>query len=75
MKKKKREWRYLQGGLDIQFGRDWSVGLGASLGDDHTEKFLKIFFFSFRDFSGKNRKCHVIGFRMYCKPTKFDQFR
>ena len=36
--------------LDIEFERDWSVGLGAPLGDDHIEFF---FFFSvsgiFRD--------------------------
>ena len=38
MKKKEREWRYLQGALDIDIGRDWSVGLGAPLGDGHTEK-------------------------------------
>ena len=44
--KKEREWRYLQGALDIEIGRDWSVGLGALLGDGHAEKF---FFFSFRD--------------------------
>ena len=47
--------------LDIEFERDWSVGLGGTLGDSHTEK-LKNFFFSFRDFFGKSRKCHVIGF-------------
>ena len=66
---KKREWRYFQGVLDIEIGRNWSVGLGAPLGDGHTEKLF--FFLSFRDFFGKRRKCHVIGFRMYYKATKF----
>ena len=36
--KKKSEWRYLQGTLDIEFGRrEGTVGLGAMLGDGNTE--------------------------------------
>ena len=38
--------------LDIEFERDWSVVLGAMLGDG---KKFKIYFSSFRDFSGKSR--------------------
>ena len=40
--------------LDKGFQRDWSAGLGAMLGDGHTEN-LKKYFSNFRDFSGKNR--------------------
>ena len=40
--------------LDKGIERDWSVGLGAMLGDGHTEN-LKKYFSSFSDFSGKNR--------------------
>ena len=61
----------MQGDLDIEFERDWSDGLGAPLGYGHTEDF----FFSFKYFSGKSRQCHIVGFRMYYKPTKFDQAR
>ena len=43
---KKREWRYLQWALDIEIGRDWSVGLGAQLDDGHTEKLKKYIFLS-----------------------------
>ena len=34
------EWRYLQGTVDIEFERDWSVGLGATLGDINTDFFF-----------------------------------
>ena len=33
LKWKLKEWRYLQGDLDMEFERDWSDGLGAPLGD------------------------------------------
>ena len=45
---KKKEWRYLQGALDIEIGWDWSVGLGAPLGDGRTEKLN--FSFQFQGF-------------------------
>ena len=45
LKWKQTEWRYLQGDLDTEFERDWSDGLGAPLGDGHTEE-LFFFFFS-----------------------------
>ena len=38
--------------LDIEFERDWSVGLGATLGDGQN---IKNYFSSFRDFSRKSR--------------------
>ena len=41
-------------------GRDWSVGLGAPLGDGHTEK-LKIFSVS-GIFSGKAESVTLLGF-------------
>ena len=46
---KKTEWKYLQGTLDIEFERDWSVGLGATLGDGHTEEFFFRFHGFFRE--------------------------
>ena len=70
---KKREWRYKQGGPRY---RNW-IRLVSWVRRSIRRRSRRIvkFFFSFRDFFGKSRKCHVIGFRMYCKPTKFDQFR
>ena len=41
-----------KGTLDIEFERDWSVSLGATLGEAQK---IKNYFSSFRDFSGKNR--------------------
>ena len=49
-KKKKAEGRYLQGTLDIEFERNWSFGLGSTLGDIHTD-----FFFQFQGFFGKRQ--------------------
>ena len=37
------------GTLDIEFERDWSVGLSAPLGDGHTD----FFFFQFQGFFRK----------------------
>ena len=52
----------MQGALNIEIGRDWSVGLGAPLGDGHTEK-LKRFFFSVSGiFSGKAGSVTLLGF-------------
>ena len=37
----------MQGDLDMKFERDWSDGLGAPLGDSHTEELnYSLFFFS-----------------------------
>ena len=55
--------------LDKGFERDWSVSLGAMLGDGHTEN-KKKYFSSFRDFPGISIVL-CCGFRMYYKPTKF----
>ena len=41
-----------KGTLGIEFERDWSVGLGATLGDGQK---IKNYFSSFRDFFGKSR--------------------
>ena len=51
--KTKKRARYIcKGTLDIEFERDWSVGLDATLGDGQK---IKNYFSSFRDFSGKSR--------------------
>ena len=52
-----RKWKGLAGDnckktLNIEFGQDWSVGLGAMLGVDWK---LKKDFSSQKDFSGKSR--------------------
>ena len=51
-KTKKRARDICKGTLDIEFERDWSFGLGATLGD---EQKIKKYFSSLRDFSGKSR--------------------
>ena len=48
-----------RGALDIEIVWDWSVGLGAPLGDGHTEKLKK---FNFRDFLGKAESVTLLGF-------------
>ena len=68
--RKKTSWRYLQGDLDFECERDWSLGLGAILVEG---KKIKNYFSSFRDFSGKSRYCHIVGVRIHNKPTKFDE--
>ena len=46
--------------LDIEIAWDWSVGLGAPLGDGHTEK---LFFFSVSGiFSGKAESFTLLDF-------------
>ena len=49
---KKRAIDICKGTLDIEFERDWSFGLGTTLGD---EQKIKNYFSSFRDFSWKSR--------------------
>ena len=51
-KRKKRARDIYKGTVNIEFERDWSVGLGATLGDGQK---IKNYFSSFRDFSGKSR--------------------
>ena len=71
-KSKKRARDISKGTLDIEFERDWSVGLGAMLGNGHK---IKNYFSSFKDFSGKIRQCHIVEVWMYNKPTNFDENR
>ena len=49
-KRKKRARDICKGTLDIEFERDWSVGLGATLGN---EQKIKNYFSSLRIFPGK----------------------
>ena len=51
-KRKERARNICKGTLGIEFERDWSFGLGATVGD---EQKIKNYFSSFRDFSGKSR--------------------
>ena len=54
--------RYIcKGTLDIEFERDWSFGLGATLGADQK---IKNCLSSFRDIFGKSRYCHIVGLRI-----------
>ena len=52
--RKRKKWAkaICRGILDIEYERDWSVGLGTTLGKG--EKF-KNYFSRFRDFSGESR--------------------
>ena len=61
-----------KGTPDIEFEQDWSVGLAATLRDRQK---IKNYFSSFKDISGKSRRCHILGLRMYYKPTEFKQNR
>ena len=51
-KTKKRAGDIYKGTLDIEFERDWSVSLGATLGEGQK---IKNYFSSFKDFFGKKR--------------------
>ena len=53
-KRKKQAGDNCEGALDIDCERDWSVGLGATLGDGQK---IKNYFSSFRDFCGKVSYC------------------
>ena len=54
-------------------GRDWSVGLGAMLGDDHTE-WWKIFFSVSGISSGKADSVILLGFQCTRNPQCFIKF-
>ena len=43
---------------DIKFEQDWSVGLDDTLLERQK---IKNYFSSFKDFSGENRLCHIVG--------------
>ena len=61
---KKKSENICKGTPDIEFEQDWSVGLGAILADGQK---IKNYFSSYKDFF------HIVGVRMYNKPTKYDQ--
>ena len=58
-KRKKLAKDICRGTLDIEWERDWPVGLGGTLGDRQK---IRKYFSSFRDFCGKSRQCHILGF-------------
>ena len=59
------------GVLDIEIGRDRSVGLRAPLGDGHTQKF----FFSVSGiFSGKAESVTLFGFECTVNPQNLINF-
>ena len=53
--------------LNIEFEQDWSVGLGATLGDA-TDRKLKIIFLASRIFSGKADSVILLGFERTINP-------
>ena len=72
LKWKKGNGDICRGGLDIEFGRNWSVGLGAPLGDGHTEK---LNFFSVSGiFSGKAESVTLLGFECTVNPQNLINF-
>ena len=62
----------MQGALDIEIGRDWSVGLGSPLGDGHTKK-LKFFSVSWI-FSGKAESVTLLSFEYTVNSKNFINF-
>ena len=70
-KKKKNTGDICKGTLDIEFKRDWSVGLGATLDDGQK---IKNYFSSFRDFSGKTDSGILLGFECSIN-TNFNENR
>ena len=71
MKKEKTLRNICKRTLDKGFERDWSVGLGAILGDGHTKLKRNVFVAS-ENFQGKSES-HVVLFRMYYNPRKLYQ--
>ena len=70
-KTKKRVRNICKGTLDTEFERDWSGGLGATLGD---EQKIKNYFPSFRDFPGKADSVIFLGLECTINTT-FDENR
>ena len=64
-KTKKRARDICKGTLDIEFERDWSFGLGSTLGD---EQKIKNYFSSFRDFPGKADSVILLRFECTINP-------
>ena len=67
-KRKRRAGNICKEMSDTEFEHDWSVGLGAMLGDKQKSK---NYFSSCKDFSGKSRLCHAV--EMSNVPIKFDE--
>ena len=65
--RKKRSIYICKGTLDIEFERDWSVGLGATL-DDATERKLKTIFLVSGIFPGKADSVILLGFECTINP-------
>ena len=64
-RKKKRARDICKGTVDIELERDWSFGLGATLGDGHK---IKNCFSTFRIFSGKADTVILLGFECTINP-------
>ena len=62
---KKQSEDICRGILDIEYELDWSVSLGATLGDRQK---IKNYFSSFKDFSGKSSLCQIVGFECTINP-------
>ena len=58
-----------KGTIDIECERDWSVGLGAMLGDG--QRIKKIYFSSFRDFPGKIDSVVLLCLECAINPQRF----
>ena len=72
MKKKNGNGDICRGALDIEFQRAWSVGLVATLGDDHTEK---LFIFSVSgNLLGKVDSVILLGFECTRNPQNVIKF-
>ena len=52
-------------GPDTEFGQDWSVDLGTTLGDGQK---IKNYFSSFMDFFGKTDSAILLGFESTINP-------
>ena len=70
--KKKTGMEIFLGVLDIEIGRDWSVGLGAPLGNGHTD--MSLFFSVSGIFSGKAKSVTLLGFECTVNPQNFINF-
>ena len=64
-KTKKRPRDICKGTVDIEFERDWSVGLDATLGDGQK---IKNYFSSFRDFPEKADSVILLGLECTINP-------
>ena len=64
-KRKEQAEDICTGPPDIEFERDWSVGLGVILADGQK---IKNYFSSFRDFSGKADSVILLGLECTINP-------